>query len=311
MDTDPEPAPGPLTSVDEALLRAARAWHGTPPPCFWERFPIGRRASLRWGWRDVGGRDSAAERQELAREHAAQARPDLGRVHVSWWLRALKAEPESVRRSVVAHLPESLAGALRDGLGLSPADLPPDRPPLPGALGCALALWTVRLVGDLAERPDDPPVVVALTRLEAPTLALLVQTTGLAKWALTPRPLSNSSPKVRERFDHFRTILADPDPRYVQVAVRDVAAIGPGQRLPAARAGLVGFARLLSAVEPYRLHWALQHVPYTTARTLITLMGPAGRRSPMLVRWESGVLRAAWERLQHEGRLADRWGAAT
>jgi hypothetical protein len=54
----------------------------------------------------------------------------------------------------------------------------------------------------------------------------------------------------------------------------------------------------------------LQHIPYATARSLRTLMGPNTRRAPMLGRWEIDILRASWVRLHQEGWLPEGWGFA-
>lgn len=317
MATTPEPppeyGPGPLSAVDATLLRAARAWRADLPETFWDCFPADRRVSLRWAWE--GGRaggggaaDPAADLDRLRRDHAAQARPDLARVHSSWWVRALEGEPASVRRAVAGHLPAGVAGVIREGLGLAEADLRPDRPAKPGALRAALALWAVKLSGDCAEDAEDAPVVVALTALDARTVARLVQTTGLAKWSLTEGDPPDLDDADRQRLTHLRAELKGVDPRFLQVAGRDLAAIlGHGEGRPVARVGLLTVARLLGAVEPYRARWALQHLPYATARSVRALMGPPGRRAPMLARWESDVLRAAWRRLADEGRLTTPW----
>src|SRR5438067_1851146 len=100
-----EPAPGPLSTRDLALIRAARAWRGDLAPGFWDRFPADRRASLRWAWERAEAGGEATDRERLRLEHASQARSDLARVHVSWWVRALQDEPLSIQRAVAANLP--------------------------------------------------------------------------------------------------------------------------------------------------------------------------------------------------------------
>lgn len=303
MNEDATPAPGPLSSVDRDLLDAYRAWGGQHAGEEFDHFPAARRASLRWASKLGRGDDREVALDRLRREHAAQARPDLARVHVSWWVRALRDEPESVRRAVIAGLPAGLADALVAEFQLSPDDLIPDHPPDPGAVSQALALWSSQLVGDLPERDDDPLVVVAVTALDAPTLTRLIRVTGLAKWALVDRRPNGLGTGDGERFAHFRATLTAADPVFVRVATRDVDELG-GDDLPAvARAGLTTFARLLNAAEPYRARWALQHLPYPTARSLRALMGPGGRKMPMLARWESDVLGAAWKRLHAEGLI--------
>jgi hypothetical protein len=305
-----EHAPSPVTVSDLALLRTVRVCRGEVAPGFWDAFRSDWRASLKWAWESVRLEDPQAARETLRIEHAAQARPDLARIHSSWWTRALHAEPSSVRRCVAANLPEGIAAALRDDLELAAHELEPDRPAQPVALRTALALWTVRLVGDLPERSDDPPVITALTQLDAGALARLIRTAGLAKWALTIRPAPATDPKDAERLEHFRTVLDGIDPRFRPVAERDIAGLDPADPQPAARAGLTSFARLLNVADPYRARWALQHLPYSTSRSLRALIGPIGRRTPMLARWESEILRAAWQALHEEGRVPFAWGTA-
>ncbi len=305
---DRDPAPRPLSGVDLAFLRAARAWGGSSAPDLWACVPAERRSTLRWAWENQKAGDPAEALDHLRREVAAQARPDPARVHPSWWVRALKEEPASIQRAVILGLPVDLAETIREGLNLSADDLRPDRPGHPEALQIVAALWSVQLVGDLAERGDDPPVIAALTRFDAPTVARLLQTTGLAKWALTNRPTPALDRHDLGRFAHFRTQIADSDPRFAQIASGDVENLPTTDRHSVARAGMITFARLLLAADPYRARWALQHLPYPTARALRTLMGPAGRKAPMMVRWETEVLRASWTRLHQEGRLTDPWG---
>jgi hypothetical protein len=294
--------------VDRALLGAFRAWGRDHARDGLARFPAGRRASLLWGWEQGRADDPGAALGRLRREHAAQARPDLTRVHVSWWVRALRDEPESVRRTVAAGLPKGLAEALLAELGLAPGDLAPDRPADPGAVQHALALWSAQFVGDLPERDDDPTVIAAVTRFDTPGLALLIRATGLAKWSLTNHPLPGLDARDEGRLARFRPALAGADPRFVRVAERDVAEVAAEGPQVVARAGLVTVARLLNAADPFRVRWALQHLPYATAKTLRGLMGTGARRTPMLARWETDVLRAAWDRLREEGLISAGWG---
>ena len=303
----------PLTPADRALLLAARVWGEQPDPGLWDLFPPDRCVALRWAW-DSGfaGETEAEAREQLLLTHEAQARPDLARVHVSWWVRALKGEPASVRAAVVGHVSAAVSEALRDALGPGPDDLASDRPPHPQALELALALWTERLVGDLADRDDDPPAVVALSQLDATTLTRLIRTTGLAKWSITEEP-ADLGPDDLARLGRLRERLGAADSRFRHVAASDLAGLGPQVANRAARLGLTTLARLLASVDPYRVRWALQHIPYPTAKALRTLMGPPGRRNPMLARWETDVLRAGWLELFRESRLAEpwRWGIPT
>jgi hypothetical protein len=295
-------APRPLTVSDLALLRSIKAWHGETGPRFWQLFGPEWRSSLRWGWESLGTEDVQTAIDTLRSEHAAQARPDLARVHATWWVRVLKAEPPSVQKAVAANLPSGIAEAIRGSLNLALDALRPDRTAHPSALQITLSVWTVRLVGDVPVRDDDPQVIAALTQVDTPTIAWIIHAAGLAKWALTSRPAPSSDSKDFERMDHFRRALANVDSRFVPIADRDVDALKPGHPRSAARLGLTTIARLLGVAQPYRARWALQHVPYATAKAILALMPPPGRRTPMLARWESELLRAAWQRMHDEGR---------
>jgi hypothetical protein len=304
---DQESAPTPLSPTDQCLLLAARVWARDLSSTFWDVFPTDRRAALRWAWtsRGVPGADAARER--LKEEHTAQARPDLARVHVSWWARALKEEPRSVRNALVANLPAGIAEALREELENGPEDTPAERPPHAVALRAALALWSERLVGDVPKRDDDPPVIAVLTGFEAPLVARFIRTAGLAKWSLT-----DSRPKAIEasdqrRLERLNEMLSDIDPPFRLVATADVASLNPGASNPESRLGLTTVARLLCSAEPYRVRWTLQHLPYTTAKAIRTLMGPHGRRAPMVALWETLLLRASWLLLQQDRWISEPW----
>src|SRR4051794_24758616 len=96
---EPADVPTPLTDSDRVLLLAVHAWGDDPGAGLWDVFPPDRGAALRWAWEH--GPTRALSRvdalTELASERHAQARVDLARVHVSWWARALRDEPLSVR----------------------------------------------------------------------------------------------------------------------------------------------------------------------------------------------------------------------
>jgi hypothetical protein len=297
-----------LPIADQALIQALRAWHVDADAAFWGRFERRRAARLKDVWDHVAHSRPEHALEALRRAHGAQARPDLRRVHPSWWLRGLREESAAVRRAVVASVPPEWRETLRQGLGLTESDLATDLAPQPEALGWVAALWTERLVGDMADRDDDPPAIRVLTHRSARSSARLVQATGLAKWAVSraePPPLSG---REASRFRAFRDSLSAWPDRWNDQADRDVAAAGKDRHV-LARLGAVTLARLLTQTDPYRARWALQHVPYAAAKAVRALMPARVGPNPAWVAWETQVLRLAWERLQSEGLWPWRWEA--
>ena len=302
-----------LSTADRALIRALRAWGGDDPGLAWSRLSPDRREKLAEA-RRLSVRESIEDAWDaLRRDHIASTRPDPARVHPTWFVRALKGESPAVRLAVAAHAPPEIRGPLRIGLGLDPDEIPgPARPADPEALRWALDLWSERIVGDAAERPDDPPVVYALSRLGGRDLARLVKVAGLAKHAFA---IESSGPSAedealarfgtvdRVRLGYFRRQVGKPDARLVSPARLDLESVAGERRRFHSRLGLLTFGRLLAAAEPHRARWAVQHLPYPIAR----LMRPRGTPPlPLkaLASWEGWVLEAAWSRLLNEGWLS-------
>jgi len=308
----PEAADSPSTA-DRALLRSLRAWGGDDVDRAWARLAPAWRDRLT-GSRPLSLRESVEDAWDALRsDQAASTGPDIARVHPSWFVRALKCESPAVRLAVAANAPEPIREHLRIGLGLDPGSFAAASPADPEALRWALALWSERLVGDVAERPDDPPVVVALSRLSHRDLARLVKVAGLAKHAFAiqdagPSPADEGrarfSPLDRVRLGYFRRHIRQADRRLVRLARLDLEVIGEDRRRGHARLGLVTFGRLLASAEPHRARWAIQHIPYPVARLMRT-RGTTRLSPRTLAAWENWVLEAAWARLLSEGRLSD------
>ncbi|CAN5711474.1 hypothetical protein BH23PLA1_BH23PLA1_17390 [soil metagenome] len=286
-----------LSVADLALLRSMVIWGPRPDASSWARLAAPWRARLQAA--AVAGlleTDAAEARAILRGEHAAEARPDPGHIHETWWFRALERESPAVQRTVAAHAPEPMASALRRHYQLSEADLRPDRPPHAEAVRWALAFWSERLVGGPESRPNDPPVITALTRLDRRHLRRLVVDCGLAKLACvgpTPEALRG---RDRLRFEHFQSLFPELDPRLIRLARQDLADRGdtPNRRDPA-RLGLLTFGRLLTTVEPFRARWALQHLPYPIARQTRVRLGrrDADLSAQDLIHWEERIFQAA------------------
>ena len=241
----------PLSTADGSLLRAFRAWGGPDFDRASARFNETWRDRLRPAWASALKWKPDVAWSWLRRDHEAASRPDPSRVHPTWFVRALKAESPAIQRAVAAHSPPALREALQRGLGLDSHDLDTDHPPDPEALGWALALWTERLVGDVPDRDDDPPVVVAMTRLNARELGRLIKVCGLAKHAFAiegNRPtefdesIARFSTLDRVRLGYFRRHIGVADPRLVPIARRDLQAI-EGESSTGPRPGWPGHFR--------------------------------------------------------------------
>ncbi|MHC5537375.1 hypothetical protein ACYOEI_03965, partial [Singulisphaera rosea] len=150
------------------------------------------------------------------------------------------------------------AGLLGPGLSMSPSDLATDRAPLPEAIRCALVLWTERLVGDIADRPDDPLIIQALTRLGLRDILRLARNAGLAKLSAAGVKPPKLRARDRERYSYFQAFLRSSGPTLGQLAANDVKRGRPTERHPESRLGLLTIAQLLRPCEPYRSRWALR-----------------------------------------------------
>jgi hypothetical protein len=309
-------APAHLSTADRALLQAHAVWGRPADARFWNRFEADWSERLRTARETAGDReaDPATISALLQAEHAAEARPDLARVHPSWWVRGLQDESPAVRRAVAEHAREEVSEVLREGLSLTAYDLATDHRPHPEALRWALTLWTERLVGGPETRADDPPVIVALSHLELTTFMRLVVVTGLAKLAyalatsetdVATVGLDDLELRDRERVAHFRSVWEPFERRLVHLARLDLSGVKVGGAKRFERLGLITVGRLLADAEPQRVRWALQHLPYhvakhTRAHVSLANSQVAGAR---LLAWEGRVFEVARDRLRDEGHL--------
>src|SRR5262249_21174878 len=152
------------------------------------------------------------------------------------------------------------------------------------------------------EWPDDPPVVLALSRLDFWEVVALARVAGLAKRALADvAPPPPGSP-ARDRFDAFQRSWLESNHSWLAAArsAFHESLRGWAQKRGSGSLGLVTFGRLLARVEPYRARWALQHLPYTVARRLRPAITDLGEHQAV---WEGTVLQTAWERLVAEGQI--------
>lgn len=234
--------------------------------------------------------DRIRARERLRQAHRAEARLTTERIHPTWWARGLAQESPSVRRAVVAAAPDSIRDRIQSGLLLDNDDLRSERPADPEVLGWACALWTERLVGGEPDRPDDPPVIAAMTGGSLRRAYRICRRAGRIKLALAGEsPASPASP--------VGAIIAADRPELSAVARHDAQSVVPSRKLPArhraARVGLVTIARLLAECEPFRVRWALQHWPYAIAKLTRSLIPPASKRSEVVIQAEAEILNLA------------------
>jgi hypothetical protein len=244
--------------------------------------------------------------------HESSARVDPARVHPSWWVRALQEESPAVQRAVTASLPDAVRHPVQAGLLLDSQDLQSERPADPLALRWVLGFWTERLVGGEPDRPDDPPAIVALSRVSPRAGYALCRLAGFCKMLLAGlQPESREGrPSRRERWEWLRQRLAAASSEFRTEARREVdAGVSPriATRHHPARLGLVTFGRLLVESESLRARWALQHWPYPMAKLTRSLMAAAVGQSSVLLEGETLVLKTAWDRLTLKGRISIPW----
>jgi hypothetical protein len=281
-------------------------WGGGEDPAFWQRFRAGWREALEGAvaHQAAAGAAGDAPLEDLRRTHRAQARAEPGGVHPTWWVRALKDESPAVRRVVSARAGPELQPILQHGLGLGPAELESKRPTHPDALRWVLGLWDERVVGDLREGPDEPRVVIALSRLTLRELVTLAEAAGLAKLALAGDAPARLRSRLRYLFVAFQRGWGQASPTLRSWARNDYLHFMEGrtrkQDQPWCRLGLITLGRLLAGVEPYRARWALQHLPYAIARMIRPAIKDPGTT---VAASEAQVLRTAWNRLAVEGRI--------
>ena len=70
-----------------------------------------------------------------------------------------------------------------------------------------------------------------------------------------------------------------------------------GRRRELALLGLTSLARLLLELDTFRVRWALQHVPYSIAKRIRSIMAVETSHHSRHLQMDSILLRAAWQRL--------------
>jgi hypothetical protein len=316
--------PCAVLNADLALLLCLEAW-GFPGlaasnPSPWRWLDSRWHDRLDDAKRKLGPHDAGHALDLLRRSHRFQCRADPGRIHPTWWIRALQEESPAVRRFIALHGPAQVTAAARDGLG-SGRQAVESHDPDPAVAGWVLSLSTERLVGGEPVRSDEPPAIVALAALSSRQLYRLSHATGQAKATLAGDPDGSVAGRPldgqRKRWFHdwFSAQFGPGEARPQAWAQRDLQGSrgteGPGRRLRLASLGLSTIARLLAGCEPYRVRWSLQHVPYPVAKRIRSIMSVAPTVSDQVRHLEIAVLKAAWTRLTLENRLSVRYPEET
>ena len=295
---------------DRALLRSFQAWGGGDYPTSSHRFSTAWRQRLDQLWDHFNKASCGDAWADLREEHRASARPATTKVHPTWLIKALQYESDAVKRAVVNRTEPPLRDALVRGLEIDPNDITPDVEPDNDALCWAGCLWAERLIGALPYT-DDPPVVMAITRLSSLDFAKVVKVAGIVKLAfalggqndqMAKESLIRLTQLDRVRLAFFRRRIRKPDPRLVPFARQDLKYIDGDRRHGTYLLGLVTVGRLLQFVETRRAQWATQFLPYAVARLTRRKM-KLPMPSDAVYSWESWVFESAWVRLLSEHRI--------
>ena len=141
-----------------------------------------------------------------------------------------------------------------------------------------MGLWTERLVGGEASRPDDSPALVAVCGLSTRAGYRLCRMAGLGKMILA----GVKPAKAADRAHHASRAGVAARPAW-----RERSGVSHGcagrraidRSIEAAAAavmprgsGCFTLARLLADFEPFRLRWALEHWPYPIVKLTRSLM---------------------------------------
>lgn len=311
MDSTGNNPPSLVVNADLALFFCARIW-GLPAPSLvhdtaWRHLEAAWQERMKRLSGSGETLDSTEALTVLSQSHRDQSRTQPGRVHSSWWIRALQDESPAVRRAVSAYGSLPVRGAAAAAFGFRPGELEGGLPPSTEVLEWVLALWTERLVGGEPPQTAEAPVILALSTLSPLLLYRLCQTIGVARTTLAGDPetmLVGQHAWAAEQAwfqSWFQEQFEAAEPRLRSWAGKDLAIAraekGLAPRRKLAMRGLTTIGRLLSEAEPFRVRWALQHVPYPIAKRIRPIMAMQTNLPPGHLQMESILLRAAWERL--------------
>ena len=252
--------------------------------------------------------DRDAEFANLRSIFEAQRKADLARIHPSWVARALQDEPRSIRRAVLRCLPEPSRRVVALELAMTSEELSTDSTE-DNAFYRSLALSQSlsRLVGDVASVEGEAPVVVALTAIEPSAAPRMIRRIGIAKWAITAIPLPDTERVELERWKAWFDALGPWEPRFRDTCQAELARLKTLDSKAVNRLGFSTFSRLLRTVDSRRARWTIQQIPYSTAKTLQTIMNHNEADCATLLGEESRLFQATWRALWEEGAISRAW----
>jgi hypothetical protein len=285
------------TTAEMAFALSVRASSEPPTENFWAGMTEGLGERLREIFEAGHLFEGEAAMDRLRDRHSAEARLDLSRVHSSWIIRALREESPAVIRTIARNSSSRIEALVRHQFGLDESALDVRHEPDPESVWRALILWTERLVAGVPA-PEDPPIVVALSRLRFISLTRLAIELGALKreWGLGTSDGADD-PQFEPAVDRF-------DPRFPALARKEVEAQPATDLRGLASLGMTTAARLLSLVEPTRVRWTLQHLPYSLAKQIRARMAVVLPKTRLWIGGESLLVEHAIRRLEARGRIS-------
>ena len=251
--------------------------------------------------------DRANALSQLKALHDAQIRADPAQIHPSWVSRALLEESRPVQVAVLSRLPESIRHdvAVELAIARDEVDRVANTDSIYRAIARSLALS--RLVGDQPIHDEDPPVIRALVALEPSAAPKMIRRMGVVKWSTTPVPLLPADRNDHDRWQTWVESLGTWDDRFLNACQAELSHMKTLDARAINRLGLTTFSRLLTPVEPYRLRWTLQQLPYNTAKTIRSRMGTSEPDFPAILAEEARLFQATWIALWNEGAIKQPW----
>ena len=300
-----------MSDTDRAFLNAAFVFGGVSEPDL-SVFDLPIRARLEKALRaSAVPMDRASVLNRLRAAFEAQKRADITKIHPSWMARALQDEPRSVQVCVLGQFPESIRNDIAAELAIAREEIERAVGPESAYRSIALAQSMSRLMGDLAVIEDEPPVIRALIALEPSAAPKMIRRIGILKWSTTSIPLPSAERIEFDRRQAWVESLGTWDGRFLSACQAELSRIKTLDERAINRLGLTTFSRLLTPLDPHRVRWTLQQIPYNTAKTIRSRMGDSEPDFPAILSEEARLFQATWIALWEEGAIRQPWPSET